>query len=108
MSNGNPARGESGWSDHVQKLGKRVVAVSKYIEKNYDEGLRVKALRFQVRYATDGDVLVVITVDRDGAHEVAFASGSDFEDALSTLGGMMLNGKLRFREDEYGKPKTSN
>lgn len=101
VGHGDHARGEGTWKQHLEKLGRRVEAVHKYIEKEWDDGRRIKVVRFKIRYATDGDVLVVLTADKDGAGEVAFMSAPDFEDAVSTLGGHLLNGKLRWKPDEY-------
>lgn len=104
---GNPARGPGNWREHLEKLGRRVETISKYVNTEWDKGNRLAAVRFKVRFGTHGDILVVVTTENEGAKEVAFVSAPDFEDAVSTLGGLLTNGKLRYKPDEYANSDSN-
>lgn len=57
----------------------------------------------KVRWATVGDILIILATDGERGPEVAFGQGDELIDALVATANRWANGQLTWREDTYAK-----
>lgn len=73
------------------------------LEELEDEGVAIKAIRFVARGGATGEWLGVITCETENGAVVAFHSGDGFVNVVEGLCNKVVNGSLKWREDEYAK-----
>lgn len=104
---GNPARGDTGFRERLEKLGRRVEGLEKQINRAADRGLAISTIKFMFREETHGDVLAVMEGYDESGYVVAFNSDYDFSSCFMSLCGRLQGGHIRWKPDEYKNKRAS-
>lgn len=86
-----------------ERMGESVLTLDDYITDTGGHNRYVVEIRFKVRYADEGDILIVVKRAGEGGKEIAFHSADTLGEAVISLANRMRNGSLKWREDKpYG------
>lgn len=85
----------------ITKTGDVIHKTSFTLERWWEVDTRVKAIRFKNKGEPGVGWLVVITIDTREGPKVAFHEGDTFQSALEGMCKRILNGSLKWKDDQY-------
>lgn len=87
----------------LTKTGHVVHMANHSIERLEEGGEHVKAIRLTSRGRAAGEWLAIVTLSTSEGEFVAFHSGDGFQQTLEGTCQRIINGSLKWKEDEYAK-----
>ena len=100
---GNVLATQASVERHMLKLASAVYRADASYFENPPPGFQLKTIKFKSPPHAGGEWLAIVTAELEGAPSVAFHSGDSFPDCLRGLCSKLVNGSLRWKEDEYAK-----
>jgi len=98
---GNPVSSAALMDREMLKRARWLYLVSSYCEREGEQDIRIRSIRIKVPEGGRGEYLGVVTADTETASLVAFHVGDDLVGCLSGLCTRIMNGSLKWREDEF-------
>lgn len=99
---GNARLSQALFDKVVWQCGMDVFKLHGRIEEMRDDDMFVKSIRFRFSETEGGDVMAIITADMQSGPMVAFHGASNLRDAITGLSARLVNGSLKWKEDQYG------
>lgn len=100
---GNTIASQVLFDQQMMKLGIAVTRLQSQLEHMSEEGIDVTGIKFLYRGGPTGEVLGILTAHTDSAGIVAFQSGEDLGAVLRGMSSRVLNGSIKWKEDQYAK-----
>lgn len=100
---GNTLESQRLFDREMIKIGRAVLSLQSRLEHMADEGVEVKALRLTYRNGVHGEVLCVVTAGTESGGIVAFHSADGLGEVLKGVSARMVNGSIKWKEDEYAR-----
>lgn len=89
----------------LRNSGMTLLKLGHYITKATQQDWYIHALKFVGLDGSRGDVLLVVNAYCGDDHYVAFLSGGSVTECLQSLVRQLRADKVKWKEDEYAKPK---
>lgn len=87
----------------LSKAGLALYQAANSMDRLHEEEIHITAIRFKPRGLEAGEWLAVVTAEMDGSAVVAFHSGDGFVTTVTGICNRIMNGSLKWKEDEYAK-----
>lgn len=85
----------------LARTGLSVHKATYRMEVMLEEGIEITAIKFRATAGPTGEWLAIVTARTENNGVVAFHSGTSFAECLEGVCNRIVNGSLKWKEDEY-------